>query len=246
MQEYFSESKVPFHIYNRGTEKRMIFTDYAEYCRFVFLMWVCRIGKPRINLSKSETIQASETLLRGEEVEPNLYIKEFDPLVAFIIWNLMPNHYHFMLVSLLKGGITKYMSKIGDAYTKYFNARHERSGRLFQGPYQSIEVKSPEYFYILVRYINMNHAELVEPKWKERCIRDRDKMREFVDSYQWSAHQDFMGKRSSLLIDRELVSQLFGAEFTDKGLEGYKNFIAAWFDDDFKNEDIKKYILEKP
>jgi len=245
MQEYFAESKVPFHIYNRGTEKRIIFTDYAEYCRFVFLMWVCRIGKLKINLSKSETIQAAESLLGGEEPDSSLYIKEFDPLVAFITWNLMPNHYHFMLVSLAERGITKYMSKIGDAFTKYFNARHERSGRLFQGPCQSIEVKSSKYFYILVRYINMNHAELVEPQWKERRIRDRYKMREFVDSYQWSAHQDFMGKRNSLLINRELISELFGAEFTDKGLKGYQDFIEAWFDDDFETKEIKEYILEK-
>ena len=67
MREYFKELKTPFHIYNRGTEKRVIFTDYAEYCRFVFLMWVCRIGSPAINLSRKNIIKAAEAILAGEE-----------------------------------------------------------------------------------------------------------------------------------------------------------------------------------
>ena len=242
MREYFLEAETPFHIYNRGTEKRVIFTDYAEYCRFIFLMWVCRIGKPKINLSKNETIQAAEAILRGKEPNSGLYIKEYFPLIAFITWNLLPNHFHFVLLSLIEGGISKYMKKIGDAYTKYFNFRHQREGRLFQGPYQSIEIKNPKYFYRLIKYINLNQIELIEPQWKERRIQNWDKTKKFLDSHQWSAHQDFIGRRHSLLVDRRLVSKLFGESFTEQGLDNYKQFIEKWLVEDF--EFIKKYTLE--
>jgi putative transposase len=243
MREYFEKLKTPFHIYNRGTEKRVIFTDYTEYCRFVFLIWVCRIGSPAINLTKKNIIEAAEAILLGKKPDQRLYIKEHKPLVAFVTWSLLPNHFHFILTSLVDGGISKYMSKLGNAYTKYFNARHQRSGRLFQSSYQSIEIKDPKYFYILIRYINLNHAELVEPQWKERRLQNQKKIEKFVNSYSWSAHQDFLGIRNSLLVDREMVSELFEAEFTEKGLKGYREFIEAWFEEDF--EQIKKYILEK-
>lgn len=242
MREYFAKSQAPFHIYARGTEKRKIFMDYAEHCRFVFLMWVCRIGRPKINLSKKETIKAAEAILHGQEPDEDTYVKEFDPLVSIITWTLMPNHYHFMLLSLSEGGISKYMQKLGNAYTKYFNARHKRSGRLFQGSFQSIGVEDPIYLAVLLRYINFNHVELIEPRWKEHQIKDLKKMEEFINSYTWSANQDFLGKRQSLLVDRELASQLLEAEFTEKGLEGYKDFINQWLDDDF--ESIKEYMLE--
>jgi len=243
MREYFAELKTPFHIYNRGTDKRVIFTDYAEHCRFVFLMWVCRIGSPAINLTKRNVVEAAEAILRGEEPNQKLYTKEHEPLVAFITWNLLPNHFHFILVPLVNGGISKYMGNLANAYTKYFNARHQRSGRLFQGPYQSIEIKEPRYFYILIRYINLNHAELIEPEWKERRIQSRSRIEEFVKPYLWSAHQDFLGLRQSLLVDREEVAKLFETEFTENGLKGYREFTEAWFEEDF--DEIKKYILEK-
>jgi len=144
---------------------------------------------------------------------------------------------------LVEGGISKYMSKVANAYTKYFNARHQRSGRLFQGPYQSIAIKEPEYFYTLLRYINLNHAELVEPMWKEHRIGDKNKLEKFINSYPWSAHLDFLGTHSSSLTDKETASKLLEMKFDEHGMHGYSEFIEAWLKEDF--EYIKNYILEK-
>lgn len=242
MREYFAKSTAPFHVYSRGTEKRKVFMQYAEYCRFVFLMWVCRIGRPEVNLLRMDTTTAAEAILGGGEPKEGLYVKEFDPLVSFVTWTLMPNHYHFLIVSLVEGGISKYMQKLGTAYTKYFNARHQRTGRLFQSSFQSIAIDDPRYLAALLRYINFNHAELVEPKWKEHIIKDAKKMEEFVNSYQWSAHPDFLGTRHSLLIDKDAVSGLLEEKFNDKGLIGYKDFIRQWLKDDFGA--IKQYTFE--
>jgi len=226
MREYFKELKTPFHIYNRGTEKRAIFTDYDEYCRFVFLMWVCRVGSPAINLSRKNIIDAAQAILSGEEPNVNLYTKEYSPLVAFIAWNILPNHFHFMLTSMTDGGIAKYMSKLGNAYTKYFNARHERNGRLFQGSYQSIEIKNTEHLFNLIGYINLNHVEMLEPSWKEGEIKDEIKAANFTNTYQWSAHQDYLGLRKSLLIDKESVANLLENTFDKKGgLSGYVDLL---------------------
>jgi REP element-mobilizing transposase RayT len=242
MREYSGELEIPFHIYNRGTEKRTIFTDYVEYCRFVFLMWVCRIGSPEINLNRINVVAIAEAILNGDELEQKLYTKEHEPLVAFVSWNLLPNHFHFILVPLVKGGISKYMGKIANAYTKYFNARHQRDGRLFQGSYKSIAIKDPKYFYTLIRYINLNHAELAEPEWKEHHIQNREALEKFINSYVWSAHLDFLGARCSSLINREVALKLLEANFDERGMNGYSEFIKSWLNEDF--DQIKKYILE--
>jgi len=245
-QRYYLESKMPFHIYGRGVEKRIIYTDYAEYCRFVFLLWVARIGKPKVaSMTKEQTISAAQDILRGKKPDQNLYIKEHEPLVSIIAWNLMPNHYHLLLVSQVDGGISKYMAKIGDAYTKYFNIRHQpRSGHLFQSSYESIEVKLPRYFHILLRYINLNHAELIEPQWKGRRIQSKGRLRTFIDKHEWSSHRDYMGLRHSRLVDRDLAGELYGAKFGKEGLDGYEEFIKYWIDEEFDTGEVKQYLLD--
>ena len=241
MREYLKESKTPFHVYNRGTEKRLIFTDYAEYCRFLFLMWVCRIGRPESS-NRKDIIKAAEPILGGVEPDPDLYVKEGDgPLVNFVAWNLEPNHFHFLLTSSVDGGIAKYMSKLSNAYTKYFNVRHERNGRLFQGSYQSIEIKEPRYLYNLVRYINLNHLELVEPLWKEGEIKNKTMAREFTDSYYWSAHPDFLGIRNSLLVDKKTASDILEGKFTEKGFDGYRPIIDQFLP---SISSLGRYVIE--
>ena len=241
MREYFRESKTPFHVYNRGTEKRIIFTDYAEYCRFLFLMWACRIGRPESS-NRKDIIKAAEAILGGVEPDPDLYVKEGDgPLVNFVAWNLEPNHFHFLLVSTVEGGIAKYMSKLSNAYTKYFNVRHNRNGRLFQSSYQSIEVKEPQYLYNLVRYINLNHLELVEPLWKEGEIKNKTMAREFTDSYYWSAHPDFLGIRNSLLVDKKTASDILEGKFTEKGFDGYRPIIDQFLP---SISSLGRYVIE--
>ena len=206
-------------------------------------MWVCRIGSPGINLTRRNVIAVAEAILGGEEPDQRFYTREHDPSVAFVTWNLLPNHFHFILAPLVKGGISKYMSNLANAYTKYFNARHQRSGRLFQSSYQSIAIKDPEYFYALLRYINLNHAELVEPEWKERRLRQGEKLKKHLSSYIWSAHLDFLGQRHSLLVDKAIASDLLEVDFNEGGMSGYQEFIETWLQEDFSH--IKKYVLEK-
>ena len=179
MREYFRESKTPFHVYNRGTEKRIIFTDYAEYCRFLFLMWACRIGRPESS-NRKDIIKAAEAILGGVEPDPDLYVKEGDgPLVNFVAWNLEPNHFHFLLTSSVDGGIAKYMSKLSNAYTKYFNAKYRRSGHLFEGKFKSAHVDTDEYLDYLSAYIHLNPRELRGFSGLEV-------------NYTWSSFQDFV------------------------------------------------------
>ena len=244
MRQYFKDSQNPFHVYNRGVDKRITFTNDFERERFIALMYISNIGRP-LYLSRQNISPAVQAILNGAKPDENLYHEEHEPLVAFISWALMPNHFHFLLVSLQEGGISKYMHKLNTASTKYFNKLHERSGSLFQGPYQSIEVMDPEYLYHLSRYIHLNPVELKEHNWKERGVQNWPAAKNFLEEWEWSSYPDFIGKRKSLLIARDLISGLFEEEFSIRkgvGLPGYKKFIEEWLSRDFGF--IENYTLE--
>jgi putative transposase len=129
-----------------------------------------------------------------------------DPLVKIYTDCLMPNHYHFFLEEIKDGGISLFMKKLGISYAKYFTTKYNRPGSLFQGRFKSVQIKTDEQMMYLLAYINIiNPAQLVEPELKEKGIKNFNKAWNFSDNYNWSTHQEFTGRRESILIDENSV-----------------------------------------
>lgn len=78
-------------------------------------------------------------------------------LVNFVAYCLNPNHYHFILEPVENNGIEKFMQRLGNGYTKYFNNKNNRSGSLFQGNFKSIHIASNEYLLRVSAYVNLNN-----------------------------------------------------------------------------------------
>src|SRR3989344_2009952 len=116
-----------YHIYNRGTDKRNIFTSRADRDRFLALLYLANQDEP-VDLK----LQGS-TLL--EIVE-----RSGMPLVEIAAYCLMPNHFHLLVRELEEGGISKFMQKLTTGYTMFFNKKYERSGSLFQGRFKATHV----------------------------------------------------------------------------------------------------------
>src|SRR3989344_5685641 len=98
-----------YHIYNRGVDKRKIFNDKNDFSRFLESM---------IDFNQVEAIGSMYEFSFVKKINKSLKKK---PLVEFICFCLNPNHYHFLLRPLQEGGIEKFMQKLGNGYTKYFN-----------------------------------------------------------------------------------------------------------------------------
>lgn len=136
-----------YHVYNRGVDKRTIFSDQADVARFVLSMTEFNVNEPigsiyEHNFSKKlgrETSKSQES-----------------PLVNIVAYCLNPNHFHLLLKQVGDGGISEFMKRLGGGYTKYFNNKHERNGALFQGVFKSVHVDSNEYLLHLSAYINLN------------------------------------------------------------------------------------------
>ena len=141
-----------YHIYNRGVDKRDIFTDKNDIYRFVeSIKEFNRIGviNSISNFRKSNQIELSP--LSG------LKLKEKEPLVEIIGYCFNPNHFHLILKQSVDGGISKFMQKLIGGYTYYFNVKNSRSGSLLQGIFKSQLIINQGYFNKLIGYVNKNY-----------------------------------------------------------------------------------------
>lgn len=69
---------------------------------------------------------------------------------------LMDNHVHLLVTPPRTGCITRMMHKLGRQYVGSFNARHGRTGSLWEGRYKSCLVDSEDYVMRCHRYIDLN------------------------------------------------------------------------------------------
>ena len=86
---------------------------------------------------------------------------------------LMSNHYH-LLVRTHRANLSRAMQWLGVAYSSWHNARHQRSGHLFQGRFKSFLVPETVYLYRLLLYIHRNPL--------------RAKAVENLADYRWSSY----------------------------------------------------------
>ena len=123
---------------------------------------------------------------------------------------LMPNHYHLILEEIESGGISKFMHKLGTGYTSYFNKKYERVGNFFQGTFKAVLVDKDLYLQYLLIYLNIiNPGGLIEPELKEKGVNNVDAVMKFAENYLWSTHQEYLGKRDSIVIDKGELGKLF-------------------------------------
>lgn len=206
-----------YHVYNRGVEKRDIFIDRKDYERFLYLLFACNDTAPLLN---------SQFHYRGL-ASIDTYKRQRDVITDICCFCLMPNHFHILLRERVENGISTFMQKFGTAYTMYFNAKRERSGVLFQGTFKAVYIDQESYFRHLIRYIHLNPAELREPAWKEKGIKDWKTTYEFVKNYPWSSYGDYLGKnRFSKILDPKFSSLM------DLSIGQQEKFMKEWLTKD--------------
>ncbi len=160
-------------------------------------------------------------------------------LVGVLAFCLMPNHYHLLLYPLIKEGIPLFMKKMNGGYAKYFNGRYKRSGTLFESRYKAVLIKDYAHFVHIPYYIHLNPLDLITPEWRERKIGNYKKAMEFLNSYRWSSHLDYLGRKNfPAVTQRDFLLEFFGGE------SEYKRSIQGWLKDLEIRDLTKEFILE--
>lgn len=87
------------------------------------------------------------------------FAREFSASVEVIGFCLMGTHFHLILWQRRAGAMAPFMNGLVSAYSKYHQARHDTSGRMYEGPYRATRLESPRAFKWIVGYVHDNHRQ---------------------------------------------------------------------------------------
>lgn len=127
-----------YHVFNRGLGRQVIFFDDLDRREFVQCF--------RRHLSPVEFVD-----------QWGRPYKKMNDQVSVLAYCLMPNHFHLVLHQLTSDGISRLMHAAMAGYTRYFNRRHGRSGRLCGGGFRAVPKLDPTDAATAILYVHCNN-----------------------------------------------------------------------------------------
>ena len=202
-----------YHVYNRGVEKREIFSDEKDYFRFIHDIFEFNDQAPT-----DKFLSHLNTPPTDKEKGPLRKPRKL--LVELLCFCAMPNHYHFLLRQVSENGITKFMRKFGTGYTNYFNNRYERVGPLFQGKFKSVHIETDQQLFYIPHYIHLNPLDLFFPNWKKEKLENVKEALDRLNSYRWSSYLDYINRTNfPSVTQRDFLFQIFGSRTSENCYE---------------------------
>ena len=98
-----------------------------------------------------------------------------------------------VLEQVVERGVERFMHRLGTGYTKYFNAKHKRSGTLFQGRFKAAHITTDEYLLHVSVYVNLNNRV-----HKLRSPASKSSWQEYIQGMD-DNHDDAMCKKEIIL-----------------------------------------------
>lgn len=119
------------------------------------------------------------------------------------LYVLMDNHVHLLVTPPAIGAIGRLMQKLGRQYVGQFNARHGRTGTLWEGRYKACLVDSETYVLRCCRYIDLNPV-------RARMIGD-------PAQYPWSSCAALCGHHDDPLLSPHPAHASLGTSSSERG-----------------------------
>src|SRR6478736_10131315 len=76
--------------------------------------------------------------------------------VALHAYVLMSNHFHLLATPETVEGIPQTMQAVGRRYVRHFNAKHGRTGTLWEGRYKSTLIQAERHLLACMAYMDLN------------------------------------------------------------------------------------------
>jgi putative transposase len=211
-----------YHLYNRGIDKRVIFKSRKDYERFMMLLYIT-------NSNAEKSFRLDDLLNKQQKTfQEVLILDRGQTLVSVGIWCLMTNHFHIVVRQEVDGGITKFMKKLGTAYSMFFNIKYQRKGALFGGLFKSKLIgRDDNYLRQLFGYIHINPLEIQFPDWKNIVRKPSAEMKEFLGLYEYSSYLDYVGQER---VEKNIINpKNFPDYFQTK--QSFTDFVENYFID---------------
>jgi putative transposase len=140
-----------------------------------------------------------------------IFLRLLCAVVARFEWQcltycLMDNHYH-LLVRTPEANLGAGMHRLNGRYAQDFNARHARSGHLWQERYHSVLLEQEAHLPQAIGYIALN------PVRAGLCARPED--------WPWSEHRTLTGLASESFVASDMTFAYFAAAFGGDGRARY-------------------------
>lgn len=209
-----------YHVFNRGVERRPIFTNKQEFTRAQELIKFYRHRETPIRYSR---LMLQPKVIR-EEILQDLFKRETQ--VDILAYCLMPNHYHFVLQQKIDDGVSRFISNFSNAYSKFFNIRNSREGSLFQGLFKAVLIESDEQFIHVTRYVHIN------PVVSSLFVQ------EDLDKYAWSSYPEYLELSNNDIVAKDLLLGMF------KNISDYKRFVDDQIDYAKTSGAVKHLLFE--
>jgi putative transposase len=117
------------------------------------------------------------------------------------------------------------MGKLLTAYSMYFNKKHGRSGRLFEGVFKATHVRSDDYLKYLLAYVHLNPIKLMDPNWEKAGTFDTEKVKDFLKSFKYSSFFDYV--KEERRSENSILNKKAFPEYFEK-YKDFENFIEDW------------------
>ncbi len=192
-QPNFANGEI-YHIYNRGIDRRPIFTNKQEYRRLIQSL--------AFYIPTDTSIRLSHYLVmsQGDQQKVDLRRQMASRRVSTLSYCLMPNHFHLLLRQESEGGISEYLRLLQNSYARYFNIKHSRSGALFEGIFKAVYIESQQQLVHVSRYIHLN-------PYTAYLVKDPSNLA----NYAWSSLRDYVAPSPTSFIDTQTILSDFSS-----------------------------------
>lgn len=203
-----------FHLYNKGSEGRIIFSSQEDYDRFEAYLYL---------LNSTESPRASNFFLDGRQ--RNIFeTGRGEKLIAIGAYSFTPKEFHLLAMPLTHGGIAKFMQKLQTGYTMYFNTKYAREGRLFHSKYKSNAIESDEQLQYFFALIHLSPAILFDSEWDEAREFELVALARNALKYRYSSSGEYIQSAFKIASPEYFPQSLLHAKTADAHLKFWNKF----------------------
>ena len=141
-----------YHVFTRSIANFRIFNTDDDFSRMQDVIQYYQAETAPVSFSQIDRFSKNSKSLP----EAAVHAGRTEKLVEILAYCLMPTHVHLLLWQQDDLGVSKFMGKVLNSYTRYFNLKHKRKGPLWEGRFKKVLVESDEQLLHLTRYIHLN------------------------------------------------------------------------------------------
>ncbi|OIP98339.1 hypothetical protein AUJ94_00150 [bacterium CG2_30_40_12] len=212
-----------YHVLNRAVAYQKLFLEKDHYDRALELLNYYRNSKPPLRYSYFLRLPPDS---KSKILKDLSCAKDF--LVEILAFSLMPNHIHLLVKQIKDNGISIFMGRFQNSFTRYFNRKNTRAGHIFGGNFKAVRISSEEQLIHVIRYIKLNPLSAGVVKNFEE-----------LEQFPYASLSEYLGGRGDgYICSKDYFLSRFGS------LNELKTFISDNKDYQIQLQNIKRDILE--